>query len=409
MPTSYTVRHHRLAHACLLVLLVLSSAPTAAASLAEVVQQALARRPQAAVSAAQGAVGADYERQATRLFGGEPMAALRYQSDQIGSDQGLRETEAYVELPLWLPGQRQARRQLGERIRDQAAADYELLRWEVAEQVRERAWNLRLAQAERALAERQLGSTRAFEDEIQRRTKAGELAQIDLLLARQETLNREANYRQTLATEETQRAAWRSYTGFEQLPDDLEQESLAEGEPDDRHPLLAAAAGARDHQRALRDDARLSHRETPLLSLGARRDRSTDTDQHVNSVGAEIKIPFGGASFNAPAVAEAEAALTEAEAAYAETHHDLELRLEQQRLALAQSETALNLAELRNQLAQQGLHLAERAFELGESGLRSLLLSREDAAEAALELERRRLERLRAVARSNQSLGVIPR
>ena len=96
---------------------------------------------------------------------------------------------------------------------------------------------------------------------------------------------------------------------------DLEREPLAAGEPDDLHPSLAAAARLGDQRRALRDDARLSHHENPLLSLGVRRDRGTDTDRHVNSVGAEIKIPFGGGSFAAPAVAEAEAALTEAEAA----------------------------------------------------------------------------------------------
>jgi len=382
--------------------------PGLGATLAEVVQQALERRPQTRVNAARSEVGAGYQRQSSQLLGGRPQAALSHLTDQIGSDQGLRETEAYVELPLWLPGQRQARRTLGERILAEAEASSERLRWEVSEQVRERAWNLRLAEAERTLAERHLELARAFEGEIRRRKEAGELAEQDFLLARQETLQRAAMHEEAVGMEQRARAAWRAYTGLDQLPVDLERETLSEERLNDRHPLLAAAAGLRERQRALRDDARISHRENPLLKLGGKRQRGSDADAYVNSLGAEIKIPFGGAAHAAPAVAEAEAALTEAEAAYAEAHHDLELELEQQRIALHQAENALELADQRNRLAQQGLQLAERAFTLGESNLRTLLLAREDADAATLNLERRRLERLRAVARYNQSLGVIP-
>ena len=377
--------------------------PAFAATLGEAVQQALERRPQARANAARSQVGAGYQRQSNQLLGGQPQAAVSHLTDQLSSDQGLRETEAYVELPLWLPGQRQARRTLGERILAEADAGFERLRWEVSEQVRERAWNLRLAEAERALAERHLESARAFEDEIRRRKQAGELAEQDLLLARQETVLRETTFEAAVAEEQRARAAWQSYTALDQLPVDLEGETLSQAQLTDRHPLLAAKAGVMERQRAMRDDTRVSQRESPLLKLGAKRQRGSDEDPYVNSLGAEIKIPFGGAGLAAPAIAEAEA-----EAAYAEAHYDLELELEQQRIALKQAGSARELAEQRNRLAQQGLHLAERSFALGESNLRTLLLAREDAASAALDLERRRLERLRAIARYNQSLGVIP-
>jgi hypothetical protein len=52
--------------------------------------------------------------------------------------------------------------------------------------------------------------------------------------------------------------------------------------------------------------------------------------------------------------------------------------------------------------------LAKRAFELGESDLASLLRARNRAADAALELERKRIEHQRAIARYNQILGVMP-
>jgi outer membrane protein TolC len=390
------------------VSLLALQAPAWGMSLADTVQQSLERRPMVNTYKAQREVAKGYQRQSEQWLGGEPQAALRYQSDQMLSDDGLRETEGYVELPLWLPGQRQAREALASRLLAEADRGPEQLRWKVSEQVRERAWTLRLAQAARVLAEHQLESTKAFEDEIRRRVTAGELARTDLILAQQETSRRESVHQEAIATEQQARAAWVSYTGFEQLPDNLEEDFRASGEIGDSHPLLAAAAATVQRQRAARDDARISQRANPLLYLGARRERGSSDDPHINSLGAEIKIPFGGAGHAAPAIAEAEAALTEAEAKYLETRNELELALEQQRLALEQAKTGVALARNRNQLAQEALRLSERAFELGESNLRALLLARQDGAAAALNLELRSLERLRDIARYNQALGVIP-
>ena len=64
----------------------------------------------------------------------------------------------------------------------------------------ERARALRLAGSETAQSERQWESAKQLENDVRRRFKAGELARADLLLAQQESLDREATYQEALAT-----------------------------------------------------------------------------------------------------------------------------------------------------------------------------------------------------------------
>jgi outer membrane protein TolC len=104
----------------------------------------------------------------------------------------------------------------------------------------------------------------------------------------------------------------------------------------------------------------------------------------------------------------AEADLTEAEAARRQTRLELEREQQQAGLVLQQTAAAIELAQQRREVTAQSEHLAKRAFELGESDLATLLRARNRAADAALELERRRIEHQRAIARSNQILGVMP-
>ena len=87
-----------------------------------------------------------------------------------------------------------------------------------------------------------------------------------------------------------------------------------------------------------------------------------------------------------------------------ELEHDLHAAIAEQQLAAH----SLQLAEQQNLLATESLQLMQRAFELGESDLFTLLQTRAQALTAERDLNLRRLEQGRAVARVNQALGVIP-
>ena len=227
------------------------------------------------------------------------------------------------------------------------------------------------------------------------------------MLARQETLSREARLQEAAAEIETAAIAWQAYTGLPRLPDRLEEQP-AQTIPSP-HPRLQSAASQLAKSQAQRQRQRIERRANPILSLAANHERGDSRSDYDDSLELTLTIPLGSATQAAPRLAEAEADLSEAEAAQVLTRYELEQEHAQARQALQQSAAAITLAEERKALASRGEHLAKRAFELGESDLVQLLRARNLAADAALELERKRLEHQRAIARHNQILGVMPK
>ena len=84
-------------------------------TLHDTVQQAVERYPRTRLLEARSAQVEALRRQTESVVAGAPALLLRHQTDRIGSSDGLREWEGGIQLPLWLPGQRQARRAFTER------------------------------------------------------------------------------------------------------------------------------------------------------------------------------------------------------------------------------------------------------------------------------------------------------
>jgi outer membrane protein TolC len=379
-----------------------------ATSLGEVVETALQRNPEFSVSQARQAVAERVAESTNSLLAGETSVNLRHKSDALNSDNGLREWGVGLEAPLWLPGQRDSYRQLAQGLSAEADASHQLLAWQVAGEVRERAWALRLAQSNRDQAETQLEAAKALEHEVKRRLDAGELANADWVLARQETLTRESQLQAAEAEVELAANAWQTYTGLTTLPDNLPEQAVRNSDFPASHPRMLSAAGRVEKSRAERSRQRIERRGNPSLGLSANHERSNERSDYDNSLELTVAIPLGGGRHAAPDLARAEADLTEAEAAQRQTRIELEREQEQADLVLAQTATAIDLAQQRKALTAQSEHLAKRAFELGESDLVTLLRARNLAADAALELDRKRVEHQRAIARYNQILGVMP-
>lgn len=390
-------------------LLVLASAAQAAPSLEEAVQAAMQRHPELPRAEMQRALGAGYRRQADSWLGGDPSASLLYRSDQIGSDVGYREMEAAVSLPLWMPGQRDARQGVAQAIADQADASTALLRWQVRGDVLEQVWQLRLTESDEELADTQWASAQQLESAVARRVAAGELARADLLMVQQDTLSREVDHENTRMALEAALATWRTYTGLDAIPAmPGNQEPLLGRDFGTDHPLLHREQLRIAQLAARRDDSRRTRQSKPELTLYAKRDRGNVIDPYNNSLGAEISVPFGMAYSTAPRVAESEAALARARMDLAAARRNLEL--ERVRLAqdLSRAQTALQLAERQSRLADERMAMNQRAFDLGESGLFLLLEARSQAASAARSLIRSKIDYQRAVSRYNHLLGVTP-
>lgn len=377
-------------------------------SLHEAVQAAYERSPTRQVLAARVQEVASLARRADSWIADSPALALRYQSDAVGSDDGLREYEAGVDLPMWRWGERDANRAIA-RFEGDALGHSELaLRLAVAGAVRDGIWELALRQNNYELARREWQAALRLEQDISKRVELGELAKTDGMLARTETLRRQSTALLAEAELAHARDQYRALTGLERLPSDPSEVVSARDAIDPEHPALAeAAAEVRAAQARIRA-VRAGAGGKPQLLLGGKRERGLAEDDYIDSLGVSFTLPIGTNAHTGVQRAEAARALAEAQARYDDLQRKLRIRLHEAQHSLAAAGAALTLAGEQNGLAQENLRLARIAFSLGEIDLVELLSVQSLAFTA--ERNRRELTIMRehAVARYNQAVGVLP-
>ncbi len=393
---------------CVFLMCASSTAIAAAPSLGEMVSAAIARNPGMELAGAERGIADALQRKAEQPFAGDPSANLKYQTDAIGSDLGYREWEGGIDLPLWLPGQADGYAQEAARTEDVSQAITDTIRLETAGRVRERLWAAAIARSEAEQAQDALNvANRLFED-VQRRVQAGELPRSDRLMAEKELLQREE--RLQLARNQAVQAErlFTRYTGLDApTRPPLERPELAAGQGTD-HPLLQLAQQRVERARAHRDRVSGERRQGPNLWLGGKTAKVAAGYNYESAVGVELSMPFGTAGHAAPALAEAESALTQAQVEQAATRLDLEDAQTLASLELESATAALTQTARRLALAEESLALSRRAFELGETDLVRLLQAQADALSARHDDQIRQLEHGQAIARLNQALGVIP-
>ena len=337
-----------------------------------------------------------------------PSLSLSQRSDRLNANQGLREYEAGLSMPLWSPGTRAA-------TRAQVDADLALLSTEplagqlkLAAELRELAANAALAQLEQGLAQRKEQEATALLQDTRRRIKSGESPRIDALQA-DAALRLAAVQRVQAGTALAQlQSQWRALTGLQavSLPDEswnaATTTSLAS------HPLLASAAASVRAAQARLKLAEADTRDAPELSLGVIRDRSLVSDPALNSLRIGVRIPFGGVNRSAPRIAAARAGLDTAQAEFDGVERRLSAELITSRDAVESARLAERLASERAALSAEAQTLVAKAYQLGESDLPTRLRTDNERFEAELALARARTETQRAVARLHQSSGLLP-
>ncbi|MCC6609081.1 MAG: TolC family protein [Burkholderiales bacterium] len=377
-------------------------------TLQEALDAAYARSPQLQVLQAREAEVGALRSNAASLIADNPAAVGRYQTDRVATDQGLREYEAGVALPLWRPGQRGARQALADTAGTALDRSVAALRLTVAGQVREAIWNAALAENNAALARQEWETELALERDVQRRVELGEAARTDLLLARDETLRRERIHLQAQAELAQGRSQYRSITGLERLPRQRGERRSDVREITGEHPLVAAAEADAGQARARVAAVREGAAGSPELVLSGKRQRAAAGQDFVDSLDVTFRLPFGVAAHTGPRVTEAARTAAETQAERDTLVRRLALALQETGHALEASESALLIAEEQNRLAQENLRLARTAFAVGETDLVGLLRVQNLAFAAQRGAQELRIVRERAIARYNQAAGVLP-
>lgn len=391
-----------------LALGLLALPPAQAQGLAEALERAWLRHPQAVASQARDEEARARAELAAGLTPGPGAISLSGLDDRFNRNRGKQEWEVEMAMPLWLPGQQQARAAEADDALAQVAAQRLALRLQLAGEVREAWWAAAAARNINDLAGRRLETARVLEADVQRRYRAGELARLDANLAQTERLAAEAELADAGITLLHAEQGFRRLTGMA-LPAALPAESTAADElPRDDHPQLAAAAAAVQLARARLRLAAATRREAPELALRAVRERGEFTAPYANSVGVKLTIPFSSGPRLRQENAAARAELAQADAELALARLRLQLDLEKSRRDLDAAERQLEMARQRRELTADNLRLAEKSFALGESDLPALLRVRTAAFEAAALSNRQQVAQAAAQSRLKQALGALP-
>jgi cobalt-zinc-cadmium efflux system outer membrane protein len=390
-----------------LILLLLTPPTHAEETLRDAVERAWARQPAARAQPARSEEFTAKGEATQALFPEPPSLLVGNRNDRLNRNDGVREWEAGIALPLWLPGEQRRQAAIVSAERDQYDTALAAAKLKVAGEVRDTYWQARLTENELTLARRKVGEAAALAADVERRVKAGDLARVDLNQA--QAAERLARAALAEAEIKTFRATqgFNVLTGLSALPSG-EESLAAQAAPLDDHPLLAPMQRAVATAQAKLRQATQSLRNNPELELGMQRERNSFDEAYANSLQLRFRLPFGTDARNKPRIAAANAELIEAQAAFGLERTKLAAEVEAVRRELELARAVMELTEARFTLAADTQRLLAKAFALGELDLVSRLRAENERFESELSFTRAKLEGARAVSRLNQALGVLP-
>lgn len=390
----------------LCALAFIASTPAwAAGTLREVLDMAWERAAQGRIAESRGLMAEASHASARSWFPDAPSVEFSHRDDRLNENLGLREREVDLNLPLWLPGQRAARRHLAEKETMDSQAAIADARLALAGKLRELVWSYAAARAEAELANERLETARRLEADVARRVKAGDLARTDLLMAREETLAASNAMSEARTRERQAQIRYRALTGLDSLPGGIEEEVARADRPHPRQLMAEAATGRARAELVL---MRESRRDAPELIIGWQQSRDAQSQPDNNSLRLGLRLPFATDGRNAPRMAQASAGLIQAEAEGRRILNEIEADQREAEALLENAEATNSTAGERVAAATERLRLLQKAFDLGEQSLSELMRARGNASQARLEAASAQVAIAAAKARVNQSRGVLP-
>jgi cobalt-zinc-cadmium efflux system outer membrane protein len=390
-----------------------TASATSPLSLRQAFEAAWARQPEAmALQARRDAARA--QQSAAKAWTPEPAALeLSNKTDRLGSNQGAREFEVGVAVPLWLPGERSSSAALADAEGAATESRATAAQLRVAATVREAWWQWQRAWIEVGTARDQLENARLIAADVARRAKAGDLARADQHQADGAVASAEASVAQAEAGLAAARQQLRALAGAAPASSGA-GDALAEPAPDaaaaelESHAALQelkARAAVAEKTAAL---AATQSRANPELILATTSDRGTYDEASRQTITLAVRIPFGGGPRFEARSANARAEATEIQAQLALERERLSAEREAARVRVEASRTQLAAAERRAQLARESRGFFDKSFRLGETDLPTRLRIEAEAAEADRQAARTRIELSAAISAWRQALGLLP-
>lgn len=376
-------------------------------ALARVFAEAWQRQPAAAALGERERAVAAQRAAAGAWTAAPPSLEVGTRSDRFNRNNGARENEIGVVLPLWLPGERSGSQALADAEADAVAGRSEALRLRLAQILRETWWSWQSARNEVALAgERVVAATR-LRDDVARRFAAGDLSRADLNQAAGALAQGLAVQAEAQSAELGLRHRLESLSGRPVLDVDVEAEPEPSAAPAD-HPALRQLAAQGEVARRQVDLARAQGRANPELMLSTRSDRAAHGEPNEQTWALALRIPFAAGPRQDARVATANAEAIEAGVELERERERLTREAAAVRLQVAAARQQLAAAEQRAGLARENRGFYDKSFRLGETDLPTRLRVDSEAFEAERALGRARIALAMGISQLRQSLGLLP-
>lgn len=386
-----------------------SVALSASPSLGQALEAAWQRALQASEASGRVARARAEQTASTAWWAAPPSLELSHGTGRLHGNGDERETEVGVSVPLWLPGQRQARGQAAQAELEAAEVGEAAARLEVAGQVREAAWAIAALKAEVAsLASRQR-SLKALASDVDRRVSAGDLARTDSLAARAEVLSVEGMLAEAGARLQAAEAHWVALTGLGQIANPGEPAAqLSSTAHLDAHPDLNSAMRKVELARKRLELVSRSKRSPPEMMAWYRNEKTGSPAPSSNVVGIGVRLPLSADDRNLPLMAAASSEYDVAQAAERSLRERLVAELAAARAGLAAAQQQFELERSRSVMLSERTRLVAAAFRAGETSLPETLRTYAASTQAEASLARQEAALGLARARLQQALGHMP-
>ena len=334
--------------------------------------------------------------------------SLQYFDDIPGDDNGYREFEAELELPLWNWGQRSAGQAVAEHAKKTASKQSTALKLKIAGLVRKVLWNIALKNNHYEHTKSTLTIAEKLQAKIKRRVDLGDLPGSDLLLAKSESLQA----RSLLAKARAEMIiAGKNYSNLTQLPTipvDFGEALSTIKEISTNHPYLLVINAVIQRKQAELNWVKSAGSGQTNFSIGGKTERDDKNSDDIESMSIGISIPFGGSAHLAPEIATANIQLTTAIVQRDQLFRKLEKQHFEAKQAIEVTRTELKIANELKQIAKSHLKMTRLSFSLGEINLLDLLKIQTRTDNAIRHANNHAITLQKNIALYNQAVGVMP-
>jgi outer membrane protein, heavy metal efflux system len=392
-----------------------AAATSNSVSLKDVFETAWQRQPEAhAFQKRRDAVQAQ-AKAASMLSPEPPSLEIGQRSDWMTGNNGAREIELGISVPIWLPGQRTASADMAQAEISWLDRRLRASQLRLAASVRDAWWGWLRARVDAEMANEQLANAQSLASDVAKRTQAGDLAKSDQHQAEGAVAAAQAHAAQAQAASAVTLAQVMALTG--RTPSaDLTVNAAGEPNPGQNpssslsvgHPFLAELE---DRITVTERTAQListQKRSNPELTLATSRERGAFGERYGQTVQFGIRVPLGAGPRH-----DARLATAQAEAIEMQSQRVLEqarIQADQQGAAarLAAARTQLDAVQRRAKLANESRGFFDKSFRLGETDLPTRLRVEAEAAEATRQAARSQIDLASAISAWRQSLGLLP-